>query len=78
MKCGNVGTTLHYGKVRTLIDPLVQVLHDHMRVAIETDAQHDNIIRCWCNERIIGGQAHREHIVFYLRAALEKETSTDV
>lgn len=53
-----------------MTDPLVAVLHDHMRVAVEDG----EVIKCWCDERFEGGTAHREHVARIIRETLANET----
>lgn len=44
-------------------DPLVWLLRDHMRVAVEDGTQ----IKCWCDARFPSGDAHREHVAALIR-----------
>ncbi len=42
------------------------LLKQHMRVAVEDD----RIIKCWCDERFVGGDAHRAHVAEKIREAM--------
>lgn len=54
-------------------DPLVQLLHDHMRVAIEDE----HTIKCWCGERFEGGVAHFTHVAEIVRGHMAMEIDSD-
>lgn len=49
-------------------DPLVVLLREHMRVAVEDGTQ----IKCWCNGRFPNGDAHREHVAALIRELLDE------